>query len=70
MAKVVTLGPNSYARCLTCGRHVTFFTGPGDAFMSEERRYPDDKVLQLSCPVHGEFSVQAGEFVNEFSTAG
>jgi hypothetical protein len=65
MTTAITLGPNSHAGCPKCGRRIAFFQGAKDAFMSEERCFADDSVLQLNCPAHGKFEVLAAEFVTE-----
>jgi hypothetical protein len=63
----VTLGPHSHAGCPNCRRRIAFFRGANDAFMSEERRFAADSILQLECPAHGKFEVLAAEFVTEVS---
>jgi hypothetical protein len=62
---IVTLGPHSHAGCPNCRRRIAFFRGTKNAFISEERRFAADSVLQLECPAHGEFEVLAEEFVTE-----
>lgn len=65
MIAVVALGANSHAGCPKCGRRIAFFRGAKDAFMSDEKRFAADSVLQLECPTHGKLEVPAAEFVPE-----
>lgn len=65
MTTVIKLGPNSHGGCPECGRRVVFFNGRKDAFMSEEKSFMANTVLELECPAHGTFGVWADEFRTE-----
>lgn len=68
MAAICKLTAHSYAGCPKCGHPVTFFRGQEGAFMSEERSFPGDFVLELRCPSDGMFKVRADEFRTETTT--
>jgi len=62
MVTVATLGGHANAPCPKCShRFITFFSGD-DPFISEVKKFTSDSVIQLRCPIHGEFAVRAGEF--------
>jgi len=65
---LVTLGPHSYTHCPQCSQTVAFFRGPEGVFISEERSYLPDAVVELNCRVHGKFEVLAGELVTEVAS--
>ncbi len=65
MTTMVTLGPHSHAGCPECGHRIAFFSGEKHAFMSEEKSFMADTILQLECPPHGIFEVPAGKFRTE-----
>lgn len=65
MTAICKLTAHSHAGCPECGHRVAFFRGQEGAFMSEERSFPRDIVLELNCPAHGMFKLRADEFRTE-----
>lgn len=68
MTTAVVLGGHSNAPCSECHRFITFYSGV-DPFIGEVKTFASDTFLKLRCPIHGEFSVQAGEFRDQLMTA-